>query len=146
IYTFGGAIRVPPIANVFDAYVEVAGQHQREGRVNTIENDEPIREDNLWGYAVYGNINVIHVPIAITLEGTHYRRFFSLGSNVDQVTPAFSGPEFNVVQYSRPPTASSIYTLFIGSPDNCMSGGRARLDYSLSNRFRVFGWLGHFVS
>src|SRR5690606_17523085 len=68
------------------------------------------------------------------------------GANVDQVTPGFAAPEFNVVQYSRPPTASSIYTLFIGSPDNCMSGGRARLDVSLADRFRLFGWLGHFVS
>ena len=122
---------MPPIEGVVDAFVEVAAQNQRKGRVVAIDNDTSAvaaREPELWGYAVYGNVNITLDPITFTLEGKHYRSFFPLGANIDSTTPGFSAGEYNIVTYSRPPNAESIYTEPIGSPDVCMTGGPGRSD------------------
>jgi hypothetical protein len=147
VINFSGTVRVPPIDETVDIYVEVAGQNQRQGRVTAINPDSTTKqEDDLWGYAVYANVNVTIDPIALTLEGKHYRSFFPLGANIDTITPGFSAGEYNIVTYSRPPTAESIYVEPIGAPDVCVTGGRARADLTLAPGKRVYAWLGHYTS
>lgn len=147
VINFSGTVRMPPIEEVVDLYVEVAGQHQRLGRVTTINPDgSAATEEDLWGYAVYANVNVGVEPIALTLEGKHYRSFFPLGANIDTITPGFGAGEYNIVTYSRPPTAESIYVEPIGAPDVCVSGGRARADLTVADGLRVYGWLGRYTS
>ncbi|MBI4950749.1 MAG: hypothetical protein HY908_01840 [Myxococcales bacterium] len=148
IRNFSLSVRVPPIENVFDAYVEVAGQHQTDGRVASVDADgEPVdREAELFGYALYANLNFTGGPVTATLEGKHYRSFFPLKANVDSASPAFGAPEFGVVAYSQPPTTESQYVEPIGSPDVCNSGGRGKVDVRASDHAKVYGWLGHYAS
>lgn len=147
IANFSGSVRVPPIEGIFDAYLEVAGQNQTAGRVSAIEDGAVAgREDDLWGYAIYGSANVTLDPLAFAFEAKHYRSFFALGANVDTVTPGFSAGEFNIVTYSRPPTAEQIYTEPIGSPDICMTGGRGRVDLSVGDGASIYGWVGRYRS
>ncbi len=142
IRNFSGSVRVPSIGGVVDGYVEVAGQQQTEGRVRSIGPNGTLREPDLHGYAIYANVNVHAGPIAATLEGKHYRSFYPLGANIDLGGPPFSAPEFGVISYSVAPRAESIYTEPIGSPDVCISGGRAKLDYSLAPEKKVYAWVG----
>lgn len=147
LVNFGGAIRVPQIADLVDGYVEVVGQHQTQGAVTTINPDGSVsREEDLWGYGIYANVNFIFGPISATLEGKHYRSFSPLGANIDLVSAGFSAPEFSIAQYSVVPTAESIYIQFIGSPNVCNTGGRLRLDGSVSDDFRVYMWGGRYTS
>jgi hypothetical protein len=148
IQNFSGSVRLPPVADIVDAYVELAGQRQREGRVTAIDSSGAItdREADLDGYGVYANVNVGYGPLHATLEGKHYRSFFPLGANVDVTTPGFGAPEFGVLAYSQLPTAESIYVEPIGSPDVCNSGGRGRLDWKVTGDVLLYGWLGYFRS
>lgn len=148
ITNFSGSIRVPPVEGIFDAYVEVAGQNQRDGRVITIGDDGSVgaREKEIWGYAVYGNINVTLDPIALTFEAKRYWKFWPLGANIDVNTPGFRAGEFSIVTYSRPPNAETIYTEPIGAPDVCMTGGRGRADLNLNDNLRIYGWVGRYRS
>ncbi|MCA9621236.1 MAG: hypothetical protein KC731_19575 [Myxococcales bacterium] len=146
IHNFGGAATVPIVGDVFEAYVEGMGQLATDGRY-TVANDGSLRQEaDTWGYAIYANINLTMGPISATLEGKRFHNYLQLGSNVDNVDIAFGGREFNIVNYTRPPTAESIFTNFIGAPTVCTTGGRGRLDASLTDDFRVYGWLGRFVS
>jgi hypothetical protein len=149
IRNFSGTINVPPIDGVADFFVEVAGQQQTDGRVNAIAPDgSTVREEDLWGYAVYANANIRGGIFAATIEGKHYHAFFPLGANINYNASdrAFGAREYNVVTYSRPPTAESIYIETLGARDNCVSGGRGRLDANLTSELNVYGWLGYFVS
>lgn len=148
IVNFSGMVRVPPIEGVLDAYVEVAAQNQTLGRVTGVDDSGAVasREEELWGYAVYANINLTLDPIAITLEGKHNRSFFPLGANIDPITPGFSAGEYNIVTYSRPPNVEQIYTEPIGAPDVCVTGGRARADLNLNDDLRIYGWVGRYTS
>jgi hypothetical protein len=146
IRNFGASVRVPSIGKVVDVYVEGAGQHQVSGRVLSIGDKGTVQEPDLLGYAVYANLNVHAGPIGATLEGKHYRSFYALGANVDTGGAPFGAPEFGVVTYSRPPTAESIYVEPIGSPDICITGGRAKIDYNLSRDKKVYAWVGRFAS
>lgn len=148
IQNLSGSVRVPPIEGILDGYVEVAGQHMTDGRVVAVDalGEPSAREDDLSGYAVYGNINISGGPLTATLEGKHYRSFFPLGANIDSATPGFGAPEFGVLAYSQPPTAESIYVEPINAPDICNSGGRGKLDVRVSDEAMLFGWLGYFVS
>ncbi|MSP24921.1 MAG: hypothetical protein EXR75_07085 [Myxococcales bacterium] len=146
IRNFSASLRVPPIAQTVDGYLEVAGQQQTDGRVVVLEGDAPLREKELFGYAVYANVNVTAGAVAATLEGKHYRSFFALGANIDAGAPPFGAPELNLVTYSRPPNAESIYTEPLGTPDLCNTGGRGRLDFTVAPEKKVFAWLGRYLS
>jgi len=162
IITYSGAVRIPPIENIFDAYVEVAGQHQQKGQFSRGEipidpntglpvgNPDPsatlTQVEDLNGYGIYANINLHAGAASFTIEGKHYQRFFPLGANIDLVNPGTSAPEYSIVFYSRPPTIAPIYTQFLGSPDICMTGGRVRTDVSLSDDFKLYGWAGYYRS
>lgn len=146
LITYSGVIRIPTIEKVFDAYVEVAGQHQQQGQFSVGDDGQLLQVDDLNGYGIYANVNVHAGPASFTVEGKHYQRFFPLGANIDLVNPGTSAPEYNIIFYSRPPTIAPIYTQFLGSPDICMTGGRVRTDVSLSDDFKLYGWGGYYRS
>jgi hypothetical protein len=147
IRNFSVSLRVPTIANVLAAYLEVAGQQQREGRVADIAQDGSLtREKDLSGYAVYANLNLSGGPLTTTIEGKYYRSFFPIGANVDLSTRGFAAPEYSIVTYSRPPNVEAIYTEPLGAPDVCNTGMRTRVDWRLSDRAQLYGWVGRYAS
>jgi hypothetical protein len=147
IRNFSGAFRIPSIEDTFDAYFEVAGQQQTKGRVQAITPlGEATREDDLWGYAIYGNVNLRGGIFALTLQGKHYRGFFPLAANIDLSTKGFGAPEYNIVNYSESPTTENLYAEPIGAPDQCISGGRGRVDAKVADHSAVYAWVGRYVS
>jgi len=82
----------------------------------------------------------------VSLEGKHYRSFLPLKANIDVNNKAFGAPEFSLVSYNQPPTAESTYVEQIGSPNICITGGRAKVDAKLGKSASLFAWAGHFVS
>jgi hypothetical protein len=148
IRTFSGSVNLPNVAKHGDLYVEVAGQQMRDGHLLAPANprDPPDQVDDLSGHAFYGSASARGGPVTLTLEGKHYRRFFPLSANIDTNTKGFGAREFEVVTYSQPPRVESIYVEPIGSPDICVTGGKARVDYRFSPQVLVYGWLGRFVS
>ncbi|AUX47075.1 hypothetical protein SOCE26_085870 [Sorangium cellulosum] len=145
IRTFSGSVSVPSVANHGDVYVEVAGQQLRERH----RASAAAGQGDLSGYAVYAAANARGGPVAFLLEGKHYRRFFSLSSNIDTnalSNVGFNAPEFAGVAYSQPPTAEPIYTKPLGAPNVCVTGGRGRVDYRFNRSTAVYAWLGRYVS
>lgn len=139
IVNFGGSVNVPSILKHGDLYVEVAGQQMRKGVA-------PAKED-VSGYAVYVNASANAGPVAFSLEGKHYRRFFPLAAKIDTTSPGHGAPEYSLVNYSQPPTAEPIYTQIVGgSPGNCITGGRARVDFRFNRETSVYYWLGRYTS
>ncbi|MEM9697013.1 MAG: DUF6029 family protein, partial [Myxococcota bacterium] len=147
LINFGGAITVPEVEDLVAGYLEVVGQRQAQGAVTALNPDGTVqREDDHWGYGIYGNLNFDFGPVKATLEAKHYQGFSPPGSNIDLATRGFSAPEYNNVVYNRVPTAESIYIQFIGSPNVCNTGGRLRLDYVLADEYSVYGWVGRYRS
>ncbi len=150
ILTASGTINVPSFWDHGDAYVEVAAQHLTDGRPIDIGADGSfVREEDLTGYAVYVGGTVRAGPVAINLEGKHYRSFLPLSANINSngsADPAFAAPEYDPVAYNQPPTAEPIYTQQFGSPNVCNTGGRAKVDYRLAKDVLVYGWLGYYTS
>ena len=148
IQTFSGTLSIPSIAKTADAYVEIAGQRLKNGHVTEIDATgvASSREPDISGYAVYANVNVRKGPVTLSLEGKHYRRFFPLSANIDLVTPGFRGAEYSVLGYNQVPTAEPIYVEQLGSPNVCMTGGRARGDYRFSPHVLAYGWVGRYSS
>ena len=146
IRNISGTIRVPSIAGVADAYVELALQQLTQGRVSSIGPDGVLREPDLRGYAAYLNVNVHKGPLSATLEGKHYRSYVPLSANIDAGGPPFGAPELNLLSYSVSPRAESIYTEPIGAPDLCITGGRARVDYAAASEKKIYGWVGRSAS
>lgn len=149
IATFSQTIRIPPIAKTFDGYLEVAEQRMLEGRVIDVDSRDgniTQRERDIQGFALYANTNFTFEHVTATFEAKHYRSFFTLGANIDTATLGFGAPEYSVVAYNRPPNAESIYTEPINSPDLCVTGGRGKVDTRLTDKAKVFGWLGRYTS
>ncbi|WP_437503377.1 hypothetical protein [Sorangium sp. So ce1099] len=145
IRTFSGSVSIPSIAERGDVYVEVAGQQLRKGHIFR----ENVPAEDLSGYAVYVAANGRSGPLAVSLEGKHYRRFFPLSANIDVSVlsnPGFNAPEFEGVAYNQPPTAEPVYVEPIGSPNVCVTGGRGRVDYRFNRGAAIYAWLGHYVS
>ncbi len=147
ILNWSGSINIPSIAKHGDLYVEVAGQAMREGHLAVANGHEQPQPD-LDGYAVYASGSITSGPVSISLEGKHYRNFFPLSANVDTTTPGHSAPEFSLITYSQPPTVEPIYNEVIsgGSPNVCITGGRARVDYRFNREASVYAWLGRYTS
>ncbi|WP_437276950.1 DUF6029 family protein [Sorangium sp. So ce375] len=145
IRTFSGSVSIPSIAEHGDIYVEVAGQQLRDGHLG--RDDVPAKD--VSGYAVYLAANGRGGPLAVAIEGKHYRRFFPLSANIDVSVlsnPGFNAPEFEGVAYNQPPTAEPIYVEPIGSPNVCVTGGRGRVDYRFTRKAAIYAWLGRYVS
>jgi hypothetical protein len=93
------------------------------------------------GHAVYGSVSVAQRPITFTLEGKHYRRFFSTLANVDIARV----PEYTALQYSAPPTTEPFWVdTEFGGFNTCVSGGRLRSDVELQRGTNVYVALGHY--
>jgi hypothetical protein len=139
ILNASGSINVPSILQHGDLYLEVAGQQMGDG-----QSGQP----DLSGYAVYASGTVTGGPVSVSLELKNYRNFFPLSANVDTTTAGHGAPEFSLLTYSQPPTAEPIYNEVIsgGSPDVCITGGRARVDYRFGPHLSAFAWLGRYTS
>jgi hypothetical protein len=149
IRTFSGSVAVPKIGkgNVADAYLEVAGQQLTDGRATQLDpSGAPVRVEELWGHAVYANLNLRGGPITAALELKHYRSFFPLTGTIDTITPGFAAPEFQLVSYNNVPTVEPIYIEPIGIPNVCNTGGRVRLDAKFDKETSIFAWTGNYQS
>jgi len=149
IVTYSGSLSIPSIAKHGDVYVEVAGQNLRDGHLSQDAADAPInKEPDFSGLAVYGSASINAGPVAISLEGKHYRNFFPLNGNIDTTTKGFGAPEYSLISYNQVPTVEPIYTLPVsgGSPNVCIDGGRGRIDYRFNRNTSVYGWLGRYTS
>lgn len=146
IRSFSGSMNIPSIFGHGDLYVEVAGQQLRDGRSSVDEDGNVSKIPDLSGYAVYVSANARGGPITLSLEGKHYRSFLPLSANIERDTPGFSAPEFDIVAYNQPPTVEPFYTQQLGSPNICITGGRARVDARLTRQMSVYAWLGRYVS
>lgn len=145
IRSFSGSLSVPSIAGHGDLYIEVAGQQLRDGHLDR----KGAAQEDVSGYAVYVAANARRGPLAVSLEGKHYRRFFPLSANIDTevlLNPGFNAPEFDGLSYNQPPTAEPIYVEPIGSPNLCITGGRGRVDYRFNRSAAVYAWLGYYAS
>jgi hypothetical protein len=125
------SLNIPTISDFGTAYVEVAAQ-------DLAHDDQP--QTDLTGHAVYGALSLFKKPIAITLEGKHYRRFFPLTANTD----TGRAREFTV-QYNAPPTTEAFWidTAF-DNFNTCTTGGRAKTDLRVGKNQSVFGWVGYY--
>src|SRR5699024_9511904 len=100
-------------------------------------------DDNTQGNALYGAFVATGGPVTNTLEVESYRNFDPLAASVN-VSRASA---FASIAYSAPPTTEPVIadTMF-GSFNVCVTGGRDRFDYRLTNTLLVYGTLGYFVS
>lgn len=148
IRTFSGSVTLPRLSEYADLYVEVAGQQLRDGKVTSVGADgaDAVRDPDLDGYAVYVNGNAHWGPVTLSLEGKHNRSFYALSANVDTATPGYSGSELSLLSYSAPPTAEPIYVQPIGSPNVCITGGRAQVQYRFNRETSIYGWAGYYAS
>jgi hypothetical protein len=149
IITASSSVNVPDIAGFGDLYVEAAMQHLTDGRPSGIDGTGFTQSPDLTGYALYGSATVRGGPIAVNLEGKHYRSFFPLSANVNSNSAAdstFAAPEFDTVNYNQPPVVEPIYTQPIGQPNICITGGRVKADYEGAPEKRVYGWVGRYTS
>jgi Family of unknown function (DUF6029) len=156
IATFSGSANLTSIpvgknAALRDLYLEIAGQQLRDGRILSLGDASggPLtRLPDLSGYAVYATGTFTDGPFSVLLEAKHYRRFFPLQPNIDTGTPGFGIPELSLLVYNQPPTVESIYTEPVAgaSPNVCITGGRARVDYRFSRSAAVYAWLGRYAS
>ncbi|NUP06456.1 MAG: hypothetical protein HOW73_10395 [Polyangiaceae bacterium] len=150
IMTASGSIRVPNIFDHGDLYAEAAVQYNGDGRAKGLdENGEVDHVEDLTGYGVYVTGTIRGGPVTVTLEGKHYRSILPLAGNINAdgaADPTFAAPEFDTVTYNQPPNADTFYQEPIGSPNVCITGGRARTDYRMTNTVTAYAWLGYFVS
>lgn len=148
IRNFSASITLPQIGKYADFYVEVAGQQLADGEVTSADGDGNILErvEDRDGYAVYVNGNARVGPLTVSLEGKHNRRFYALSANVDTATQGYSGSELSLLSFSAPPTAEPIYVQPIGTPNACITGGRAQVQFRFNRETSIYGWTGHYAS
>jgi hypothetical protein len=137
VRTASASVNAPDLDGHGAAYLEVALQDLEYSAVVTQSPSQLPKN----GHAVYGSLSVAQRPITFTLEGKHYRRFFSVLANVD-VTRA---PEYTALQYSAPPTTEPFWVdTEFGGFNTCVSGGRLRSDVELQRGTNVYAALGHY--
>lgn len=142
VRAFSQSLTLPNIEDHGDFYLEVAGQDHGDGVVRP----SGARDPDLSGYGIYASGSVRGGPASLSLEGKFYRRFFPMFANIELTHPYFAANEFATVSYNQLPTAEPIYVEQIGSPNQCMAGGRARGDYRFNPRTSVYGWAGFYRS
>ena len=148
IVTYSGSVSIPSIAKHGDFYLEVAGQNLRDGRLLSLGGDgaPSSKVPDSSGYAVYASASINAGPVAVSLEGKHYRNFFPLSANIDTINKSFGAPEFSLINYNQAPTVEAFYTEPIGSPNVCVDGGRGRVDYRFDRGTSLYAWLGRSTS
>jgi hypothetical protein len=133
VTNFSQSIGIPDFDGHGAGYVEVAYQHRDHPGVAHVVDP---------GYAVYGSLSVIQRPVTVLLEMKHYRRFFALKPN--RLNRAAT-KEFQIVQYSTPPTTEPIWEdAFFNYMTSCITGGRLRTDVEASDNDTLFGWVGRY--
>lgn len=133
IDTGGVSIDLPRLSETAAAYVEYA--HQRLSNFRGSDRGAPS------GNAVYARLNWLLRPVALTLEGKHYRSFHPLKANVD----IGRAREFSPLQYSTPPTTEAVWVdTEFEEFNTCVTGGRAKVDLELSRQHALFAWVGRY--
>jgi hypothetical protein len=131
------SVNAPDLAGHGAAYVEVAFQDI----VRPPGVERPTSQLAQNGHAVYGSFSVVQRPVTFTLEGKHYRRFFSALANVDIVRAS----EYSALQYSVAPTTEPFWVdTEFGGFNTCVTGGRLRSDVELRRGKNVYAALGHY--
>jgi hypothetical protein len=132
------SLDVPSIGDFGAGYVEVAVQDLQRPDEDSLPEDA--RVDT--GYGIYGSVSVFQKPIAVTLEGKHYRRLYALQGNTD----VGAAREYSL-QYSAPPTTEAFWVdTEFENFNTCVSGGRAKTDLRIGDHHTVFAWVGHYRS
>ena len=150
IMTASGSINFPKIGSFADLYVEAAAQQLAAGRAIAVGPDGTFKTTpDRTGYAVYVSASLHGGPLSLSLEGKAYKSFFPLSANVNASgasDPTFSAPEYDIVAYNQVPTAEPIYVEQIGQPNQCITGGRAKLDWKVAKPLGTYVWVGNYVS
>lgn len=130
----GQSLEVPNLWGHGNFYVEAAVQKHDPYALNELQDQ---------GNAVYGSLTNTGGPITNTLEVKSYRNFFPLAAAINTSRAA----AFANVAYSAPPTAEVVtQDSMFGFFNSCVTGGRDRLDYRLTDDLLVYGALGYFVT
>lgn len=127
-------IEVPNLWGHGNLYIEGAVQKRDVG-----DSTSALSEGN----AIYGSFVASGGRITNTVEVKSYRNFYPLAASVE-VSRASA---FGNIAYSAPPTAEPVIadTMF-GFFNACVTGGRDRLDYRLTDSVLVYGTFGYFKS
>jgi hypothetical protein len=134
------SIEVPDFDGHGDAYLEVGFQNLDDKNRDASSVNSDVLDP---GYAIYASTTLIELPVSVTLEGKHYRRFFPLRANVNGARVG----EFNLVQYSAPPTTEAFYVdTEFENFNTCVTGGRAKGDVHVGKNESVFAWVGHYYT
>lgn len=111
-----------------------------EGAVQKRDAENP-NELHTGGNALYGAFVTSGGPVTNTLEFKSYRNFYPLAASVN-ISRASA---FANIAYSAPPTTEPVITdTMFGFFNACVTGGRDRLDYRLTNTLLVYGTFGYF--
>jgi hypothetical protein len=122
-------IEVPNLWGHGNLYLEGAVQRR---------DDPDSTEANNEGNALYGAFVTSGGPITNTFELKSYRNFYPLAASVNVSA-------FNNIAYSAPPTAEPVITdTMFGFFNACVTGGRDRFDYRLTNTLLAYGTFGYF--
>jgi hypothetical protein len=128
------SLEVPNLWGHGNVYVEAAVQKHDPDSHNKFVDE---------GNAIYGSFTASGGPVTNTLEMKSYRNYFPLAAGVN-VSKASA---FGNIAYSAPPTAEVITEdSEFGFFNACVTGGRDRLDYRVTDSALVFGALGYFVT
>jgi hypothetical protein len=118
------------------------GNFYLEGAVQKRDPDSPT-QGNTEGNALYASLVSSGGPVTNTVEMKSYRNFYPLAASVN-VSRASA---FANIAYSAPPTAEPVIADSMFYDFNaCVTGGRDRLDYRLTDSVLVYGTFGYFVS
>ncbi len=130
----GQSLEVPSLWGHGNLYLEGAVQKRRA---------EQGAETDTQGNALYASLVTTGGRISNTLEIKSYRNFFPLAGSVNISRAA----AFSNIAYSVPPTAEPIIndTQF-GFFNACVTGGRDRFDYRLSQTALAYATFGYFVT
>jgi hypothetical protein len=113
-----------------------------EGAVQKRDAESPT-DPSTEGNALYGAFVTSGGPVTNTVEFKSYRNFYPLTGSVN-ISRASA---FANIAYSAPPTAEPVITdTMFGAFNVCVTGGRDRLDYRLTDTLLVYGTFGYFRS
>jgi hypothetical protein len=129
----GQSVEIPSLGGHGSIYVEAAVQQHDPWPASA--------KHETSGNAVYGSFVANGGPVTNTLEFKSYRNYFPLAASVNTNRV----PAFAAVAYSAPPTAEVVdEDAEFNAFNTCVTGGRDRLDYRVSDGVIVWSALGLF--
>lgn len=128
------SVEIPNLFKHGNFYVEAAMQRRELARGS--DNDTA-------GNALYAAVVTTGGAVTNTLEVKSYRNFYPLAASIESSRAS----AFANIAYSAPPTAEPVIsdTMF-GSFNVCVTGGRDRFDYRLTDGLLAYGTFGYFYS